>query len=175
MFSSSFRRIFGTNCGSFAAQPRSVGHDSRYSAVAISFRRLLCSFVSLALLPASAVAQAAATSERSPVAARSQPCGGEVKVTCSSTINSAQSIHVDVDLALVNVTFTDPYDRPVTGLDSSSFRVFENNVEQEVVTSSSEDIPVSVGIIFEDREVPRGCYRFSEDIQSRRRILFRKL
>ena len=28
-----------------------------YSAVATSFRRLLCSFVSLALLPASAVAQ----------------------------------------------------------------------------------------------------------------------
>ena len=55
-----------------------------------------------------------------------------------------------VDLALVNVTVTDPYDRLITGLDSSNFRVFENNVEQEVVTFSSEDIPISVGVIFDD-------------------------
>ena len=150
MFSRSFRRIFGTNCRSFAARPESVGYYSRYSAVAISLRRLLCSLLSLALLPASVVAQAAATRDRSPVADGSQSCGPKAKVTCSPTIKTTQGIHVDVDLALVNVTVTDPYDRPVTGLDPSNFRVFENNVEQEVVTFSSEDIPVSVGIIFDN-------------------------
>ena len=48
------------------------------------------------------------------------------------------------------MSVTDPYDRPVTGLDSSNFRVFENNVEQEIITFSSEDISVSVGVIFDN-------------------------
>jgi Ca-activated chloride channel family protein len=37
----------------------------------------------------------------------------------------------------------------VTVLDRDSFRIFEDNVEQEVVNFSSEDVPVSVGIIFD--------------------------
>ncbi len=58
-------------------------------------------------------------------------------------------IRTDVDLALVNVTVTDPYNRLVTGLDSDNFRVFEDNVEQEVVSFSSEDVPISIGVIFD--------------------------
>jgi Ca-activated chloride channel family protein len=57
---------------------------------------------------------------------------------------------MDVELALVNVTVTDPHDRPITGLEPSNFRVFENNVEQEVVTFSTEDIPISVGVILDN-------------------------
>ncbi len=52
-----------------------------------------------------------------------------------------QGLKLDVDLALVNVTVTDPYNRLVTGLDPDNFRVYEDNVEQEVVTFSSEDVP----------------------------------
>lgn len=81
----------------------------------------------------------------------------------------------DADLALVNVSVTDPYDRAVTGLDSSSFRVFETNVEQEIVAFSSEDIPVASGVIFDNRgsvadktKGRRGRYRFLEDLQSGR-------
>jgi len=44
---------------------------------------------------------------------------------------------VDVELALVNVTVTDPYNRLVTGLEVDNFRVFEDNVEQEVVNFPS--------------------------------------
>jgi Ca-activated chloride channel homolog len=58
-------------------------------------------------------------------------------------------IHFDVDLALVNVTVTDPYNRLVTGLETDNFRVFEDNVEQEVVTFSAEDVPISIGVIFD--------------------------
>ena len=61
----------------------------------------------------------------------------------------AQTMHMDVDLALVNVTVTDPYNRLVTGLDPDNFRVFEDNVEQEVVTFSAEDVPISIGVIFD--------------------------
>ena len=64
-------------------------------------------------------------------------------------IKPGQLLHRDVDLALINVTVTDPYNRLVTGLDPDNFRVFEDNVEQEVVTFSSEDVPISIGVIFD--------------------------
>jgi len=49
----------------------------------------------------------------------------------------------------VNVVVTDPYNRLVTGLDSDNFRVFEDSVEQEIVNFSSEDVPISIGVIFD--------------------------
>jgi Ca-activated chloride channel homolog len=71
------------------------------------------------------------------------------KDTAGTAIKPAQGLHMDVDLALVNVTVTDPYNRLVTGLDPDNFRVFEDNVEQEVVSFSSEDVPISIGVIFD--------------------------
>jgi Ca-activated chloride channel family protein len=62
---------------------------------------------------------------------------------------SSRGIRVDVNLALVNVTVTDPYNRQVSGLEPDNFRVFEDNVEQEIVNFSCEDVPVSVGIILD--------------------------
>jgi Ca-activated chloride channel homolog len=52
-------------------------------------------------------------------------------------------------LALVNVTVTDPYERVVTGLDRDNFRLFENKIEQEIQYFSSEDVPISIGVIFD--------------------------
>jgi Ca-activated chloride channel family protein len=69
--------------------------------------------------------------------------------TPSQVIKKGQSLHMDVDLALVNVTVTDPHDRLVTGLESDNFRIFENNVEEEILFFSSEDVPISVGVIFD--------------------------
>ena len=65
------------------------------------------------------------------------------------TIHPGRIIRTDVDLALVNVTVTDPYNRLVTGLDPDNFRVYEDNVEQEIVSFSSEDVPISIGVIFD--------------------------
>jgi Ca-activated chloride channel homolog len=56
---------------------------------------------------------------------------------------------MDVSLVLVNVTVTDPNDRLVTGLEKENFRVFEDGREQEIVTFSSEDMPISIGVIFD--------------------------
>ena len=69
--------------------------------------------------------------------------------TPGQIIKQGQSLHFDVDLALVNVTVTDPYSRLVTGLEPDNFRVFENNVEQEIQYFSSEDVPISIGVIFD--------------------------
>ena len=64
-------------------------------------------------------------------------------------IKPGQGIKVDVNMTLVNVTVTDPLDRLVTGLEKEHFRVFEDGVEQEVLTLSSEDVPVSIGLVFD--------------------------
>jgi Ca-activated chloride channel family protein len=60
-----------------------------------------------------------------------------------------QGIKVDVSMTLVNLTVTDPLDRLVTGLEKENFRVYEDGVEQEVLTLSSEDVPVSIGLVFD--------------------------
>ena len=71
------------------------------------------------------------------------------KNTKGEKLQPKQGLKLDVDLALVNVTVTDPYNRLVTGLDPDNFRVYEDNIEQEVVTFSSEDVPISIGVIFD--------------------------
>jgi len=85
----------------------------------------------------------------SPVYAQS-PVTGDVKHDTSGRIvGKNQSIHLNVDLALVNITVTDPSNRLVTGLERDTFRVFEDNVEQEVLNFSSEDVPISIGVILD--------------------------
>jgi Ca-activated chloride channel family protein len=60
-----------------------------------------------------------------------------------------KALRLDVELALVNTTVTDPYGRLVTGLEKENFRIYEDGVEQEVATFSSEDVPISIGVIFD--------------------------
>ena len=84
-----------------------------------------------------------------PVVAQS-PLPSEVQHdTLGRVIKQGQSVRVDVELALVNVTVTDPHNRMVTGLESDNFRIFENDVEQEIQYFSSEDVPISIGVIFD--------------------------
>ena len=71
------------------------------------------------------------------------------KDTPAKAIKPGSTLHIDVDMALVNVTVTDPYNRLVTGLDPDNFRIYEDNVEQEVTTFSAEDVPISIGVIFD--------------------------
>ncbi len=54
-----------------------------------------------------------------------------------------------VELVLVPVTITDPMNRLVTGLDKDNFSVFEGKSQQEIKSFSSEDAPVSLGVIFD--------------------------
>ncbi len=56
---------------------------------------------------------------------------------------------VDVDIVLIPVTITDPLNRLVTGLDRDHFDVFEGNEKQEIRHFSSEDAPISLGVIFD--------------------------
>jgi Ca-activated chloride channel family protein len=58
-------------------------------------------------------------------------------------------LKVDVDLVLVPVTITDPMNRLVTGLEKDNFQLFEGNAPQQIKSFSSEDAPVSLGVIFD--------------------------
>jgi Ca-activated chloride channel family protein len=64
-------------------------------------------------------------------------------------IKKSAGIKLNVEMALVNVTVTDPYSRLVTGLDRENFKVFEDGVEQEISAFSSEDVPISIGLVFD--------------------------
>jgi len=56
---------------------------------------------------------------------------------------------MDVNMVVVNVTVTDPFDRIVTGLEQSNFQVFDEKVAQKIESFSTEDAPISVGLIFD--------------------------
>jgi len=64
-------------------------------------------------------------------------------------VQSNRTIRVDVDLVLINVTVTDSRNRFVEDMSKEHFRVFEDKVEQEILTFSNEDAPVSLGIVFD--------------------------
>jgi VWFA-related protein len=59
------------------------------------------------------------------------------------------NIRIDTTLVLVPVSVTDPMNRFVTGLEKDHFKVFEDKIEQDIRQFSSEDAPLSVGIVFD--------------------------
>jgi Ca-activated chloride channel family protein len=68
----------------------------------------------------------------------------------SPSLNThVRPLKVAVDLVLVPVTITDPMNRLVTGLEKENFQLFEGSAGQEIKTFSSEDAPVSLGVIFD--------------------------
>ena len=58
-------------------------------------------------------------------------------------------IRVDVNLVLVPVTVTDPMNRLVTGLEKENFEIYDNNVGQVIKSFSTQDSPVTIGVIFD--------------------------
>ncbi len=73
----------------------------------------------------------------------------DLLASTSALSTHVHALKVDVDLVLVPVTITDPMNRLVTGLDRVNFQLFEGNASQEIRTFSSEDAPVSLGVIFD--------------------------
>jgi Ca-activated chloride channel family protein len=70
----------------------------------------------------------------------------------SSKLVEGSILHVlktDVKLVLVPVSVTDPMQRLVTGLRAENFQLFEGKHPQEIRHFSSEDVPVSIGIILD--------------------------
>jgi Ca-activated chloride channel family protein len=79
------------------------------------------------------------------------PPAGEQPVEGKAAMSARQNerIRVDVNLVLIPVTVTDPLNRLVTGLERENFFLYESNNPQKIKSFSSEDAPVSIGIIFD--------------------------
>jgi VWFA-related protein len=58
-------------------------------------------------------------------------------------------LRIDINVVLVPVTVTDAMERPVMALSQNSFRLFEDDVEQKVLSFHREDGPVSVGFVLD--------------------------
>jgi Ca-activated chloride channel family protein len=101
--------------------------------------------IACAALGALAVAFPAAYSR-----AQQSPPGPETPPPSDSfKIQKGQPIRTETQITLVGASVTDPLGRLVTGLQQQHFRVFEDGVEQEIVRFSSQDVPVSIGVIFD--------------------------
>ena len=58
-------------------------------------------------------------------------------------------LRAEANLVLVPMTVTDPMNRLVTGLEANNFEVFDNNTGQVIKSFSTEDAPVTIGIVFD--------------------------
>jgi Ca-activated chloride channel homolog len=65
------------------------------------------------------------------------------------TTSRPANIRVDKTLVLINVTVTDPLNRFVTGLEKEHFRLYEDKIQQDISQFSSEDAPISIGLVFD--------------------------
>lgn len=103
-----------------------------------SYRKLLLSCAITLILPALAGAQ------EGPISPREKAAADRTAAPAPKA-----SIRVDSTLVLIPVTVTDPMNRFVTGLDRENFKLFEDKKEQEITQFSSEDAPLSIGVIFD--------------------------
>ena len=78
-----------------------------------------------------------------------EPPKENVVSTKDGLTTRVRPLKVDVDLVLVPVTITDPMNRLVTGLEKDNFQLYEGSSQQEIRSFSSEDAPVSLGVIFD--------------------------
>ena len=79
-----------------------------------------------------------------------------VLFTCSLC---AQSLRIDSNLVLVPVTVSDRREHPVKGLTKDSFRVFDDGVEQTITHFAMDDVPMTIGLVFDTS----GSMRFRLD------------
>jgi Ca-activated chloride channel family protein len=122
--------------------------DVAPKALSFIFSTLILS-LTLALLYSCRPA-AAQSSALTPAQQETGPSSQDVNKLVPGTLSKpSQVLHVNVELTLLNVVVTDPYNRLIMGLDPDNFRVFEDKVEQEIITFSSEDVPISIGVIFD--------------------------
>ncbi len=67
----------------------------------------------------------------------------------SGVLERKSNIRIDSTLVLIPVSVTDPMNRFVTGLEREHFKLYEDKVEQDIQQFSSEDAPLSVGLVFD--------------------------
>jgi Ca-activated chloride channel family protein len=87
--------------------------------------------------------------EKAKEAPKDELTASHADVNTANLSAHVRPLKVDVDMVLVPVTITDPLNRLVTGLEKENFQLFDGNSPQEIRSFSSEDAPVSLGVIFD--------------------------
>lgn len=95
---------------------------------------------------------AAVSAQQNPQQAGDNKQGQQPRPTLTPRDDSQkpfQEAPISTELVSLTVSVTDPYSRLVTGLDKHHFEVFEDKVKQEITHFSNDDLPVSLGIVFD--------------------------
>src|SRR5690349_12853447 len=58
-----------------------------------------------------------------------------------------KSMRIDTNLVLIPVTVSDTLNRPVTSLGKQNFELFEGGEQQKIRYFSTEDAPISIGVL----------------------------
>lgn len=114
-------------------------------------RRLQKGVVALAVALACPVLCPAQQAPAPGGAASGESISGSSKASASAKSSHRDyDIRINKELVLINVTVTDPLNRFVTGLGKEYFRLYEDKVQQKIISFSSEDAPISIGLVFDD-------------------------
>ncbi|MGH9943292.1 MAG: VWA domain-containing protein [Pyrinomonadaceae bacterium] len=129
--------------------------------VALVFCAATVSCLSLSHLAPSGVAQLKtetngaekiSTLTPAPAPSPAAPAGTNVATSMSAVgvpLADDQKIIINADLITLNVTLTDIYGRYVTGLNKDHFTILDDKTPQEITFFSDEDVPVSLGVVFD--------------------------
>lgn len=116
-------------------------------------RRLPNGVVAVAILLACSAPLPCLAQQSPPSGPVGTPSDESVSVAPRASATTATSrpydIRINKELVLINVTVTDPLNRFVTGLQKEQFQLFEDKVPQTIVSFSSEDAPISIGLVFD--------------------------
>lgn len=100
------------------------------------------------LLALSSVSQGQ-TLENAHVVPRNTPKAVTIASTGPAAELRPRPFRKDVDLVLVPVTVSDPYNHPVTTLAQTDFVLYEGDTQQDIQYFSAEDAPLSIAMVLD--------------------------
>jgi Ca-activated chloride channel family protein len=144
---------FAAHRSSFACTTSRSVHHLKILSIALVFLIWNCAawpqtgdITDVHITPRAAGSPAAPAAATAPASAVASPDVPTPSVGLKST---GRTYRTGTELVLVPVTVTDPMNRLVTGLERENFAVAEGSQNQQIRTFSSEDAPLSLGVIFD--------------------------
>ncbi len=127
-----------------------VGTEKRTSCRHL-LRVIACTITltALLLLAGSAYAQDSDSEDAVHITPRVMPAPPAAPSIEPALNTHTRPLTANVNLVLVPVTVTDPDNRIVTGLDKDNFAIYQDKEKQRIQNLSSEDAPLSLGIILD--------------------------
>jgi VWFA-related protein len=107
----------------------------------IFFSSLSLACIPLLICPLATAFQAPSPDEHLTIAAR--------MVSRPATELAPAHLRIDTSLVLIPAYVTTPLGVAVTDLDRTNFRISEDNIEQTITHFAKDDVPVSIGLVFD--------------------------